>query len=132
MQLSINGKTLTVAIADTDALRTQGLSDTDHVIADGMLFVFPTDVIPAFWMKDMRYAIDIVWIGSTGGVVDMSPNIYPYTYPHTFEPAQPVRYVLELAAGKSAELGITRASNIGGFGKKDRLHFLRLCEPIKK
>ena len=86
--------------ADTDALRTKGLSGTQYLAnGEGMLFVYDEPTVPRFWMKDMNYAIDIIWISSDKRVVGIEQNISPETFPATFSPSTPVQYVLEVPAG---------------------------------
>lgn len=98
--ISIEGKPLRVAVADTDALRAQGLSGSSPLAEDeGMLFIFAEDGTYSFWMKDMRYAIDILWIDAEGTVVHIEKNVAPETYPASFTSHSPARYVLEVRAG---------------------------------
>jgi uncharacterized membrane protein (UPF0127 family) len=107
----IYNKTLTsgslaipVSIADTEASREQGLSGTPDLPAhDGKLFVFPTSGNQGFWMKDMNYSLDFVWIGSDMKIVGITPNVAADTYPKIFYSPQPVQYVLEVNAGFSAQ-----------------------------
>ncbi|KKR22682.1 MAG: hypothetical protein UU40_C0006G0030 [Candidatus Uhrbacteria bacterium GW2011_GWD2_41_121] len=63
-QISINNQTLEVYIANTELDRMQGLSDVvfEEFDADGMLFEFEDQAERYFWMKDMMFALDIVWI----------------------------------------------------------------------
>ncbi len=91
--------TLRVEVADTPTAREQGLSN--HVplgSGEGMLFVFDTDDRWGIWMKDMRFAIDILWLDAEGKVVWLESNVAPETYPTVFYPDTPARYVLELPA----------------------------------
>jgi uncharacterized membrane protein (UPF0127 family) len=98
--VEIAGQTIHVSIADTAPLREKGLGDRDHLNPDeGMLFVFQTDDRYAFWMKDMRFSIDIVWLTASGTIIYVADNVAPETYPHAFLPDEPARYVLELPAG---------------------------------
>lgn len=98
--ITIEGKSLRVAVADTDVLRAQGLSGSSPLVeGEGMLFVFTEDGIYSFWMKDMRYAIDILWLDAEGSVVHIEKNIAPETYPAIFTSHSPARYVLEVRAG---------------------------------
>jgi uncharacterized membrane protein (UPF0127 family) len=97
-QITIHNTTFTVAIADTDVLRTQGLSDTQTVPHDGMLFVFEKPGPYGFWMKDMQYPIDIIWIDSSKRVIGVVENLLPTTYPATVTPPFPAQYVLETKA----------------------------------
>lgn len=98
--ITLDGTPLRVAVADTDALRAQGLSGTAPFEEDeGMLFVFDDDGIYSFWMKDMNYAIDILWLDAAGKVVHIERNLSPDSYPMSFTPHSPARYVLEVRAG---------------------------------
>lgn len=94
------GETLYVDIADTEALRERGLGGREMLASDeGMLFIFEQDGPHAFWMKGMRVSIDIVWISSSGIVVDIRESVAPESYPTVFVPRQPARYVVELPEG---------------------------------
>lgn len=89
-----------VILADTPAKRTRGLSGTDGLAeGEGMLFIFPEDGLYGFWMKDMRFAIDIIWLDSAWEVVDVAESVSPDSYPASFSPSKPARYVLEVPAG---------------------------------
>src|SRR3989344_1111426 len=98
--IQLKGETIRVSVADTPSQREQGLSGRAGLAEDeGMLFVFPKDGNYAFWMKDMRFSIDILWISANGSVVYMAQNLSPDTYPENFNPKTLTRYVLELPAG---------------------------------
>lgn len=89
-----------VEVADTPAERTQGLSGRDPLPENtGLLFIFEENGYPAIWMKDMLFAIDIIWIDEDGVIVSIAPGVTPETYPQTFKPARASRYVLEMKAG---------------------------------
>lgn len=99
-KVELRGEFVKIAIADTESLRAQGLSGISKLGPDeGMLFIFPRDGKYAFWMKDMRFSIDILWLSSEGVVVDMVERVSPSTYPDSFIPETPARYVLELPEG---------------------------------
>jgi uncharacterized membrane protein (UPF0127 family) len=94
-------------IADTDASRRQGLSDKPSLPEDaGMLFVFDVPGQYGFWMKDMTFPLDMVWIGADKTVVSVSKDLSPDTYPEVFNPPVPISYVLEINAGSADRLGI--------------------------
>jgi uncharacterized membrane protein (UPF0127 family) len=96
----IGGEKIAVALAITDAQRQQGLSGTQSLKeGEGMLFVFSDDGPHHFWMKDMNYSIDIIWIDSDGRIVHIEPSLSPDTYPTSYGPDTPSRYVLEVNAG---------------------------------
>ncbi len=96
----LGGEALLLEIADTGVLRMQGLSGHPPLAQnEGMLFVFPADDKHSFWMKDMLFSIDILWLDSEYRIVDVKENATPESYPKSFTPSVPVRYVLELPAG---------------------------------
>ena len=66
-----------------------------------MLFVYDEPDIPSFWMKDMKFSIDIIWIDENNKVVGIEKNINPETYPQTFAPSRQILNVLEVNAGWS-------------------------------
>ncbi len=104
-RIEIDGTSLNVKIADTQAERTQGLSGLDSLPQDeGMLFVFSSPSQYRFWMKDMKFSIDMIFIRQ-GKVVDILSNI-PQPLPGQtdqelpiYEPVVPVDSVLEVNAG---------------------------------
>ncbi|MCC7469972.1 MAG: DUF192 domain-containing protein [Bacteroidetes bacterium] len=97
-------------ISDTSAKRGLGLSFRKSLKNnEGMYFVFDKPQVYAFWMKDMNFSIDIIWINEDNKIVDITKDLSPETYPNAFSPVSPARYVLEVPAGFSDENGI----NIG-------------------
>ncbi|KKT14715.1 MAG: hypothetical protein UW76_C0003G0016 [Parcubacteria group bacterium GW2011_GWF2_44_8b] len=98
--IKINETSIEVEVVDTPETRTMGLSNRKTLPEGmGMLFVFDNPVQDGFWMKDMRFAIDIVWIDEKFRVVDIEKEVTPETFPQIFYPNQSVKYVLELPAG---------------------------------
>ena len=105
--ISIAQTSVRVAVADTPTLRSSGLSGYRGLAGDeGMLFIFEEDGMHSFWMKDMRFPIDILWISSDGRVVFIEKEVSPETFPKSFTPATPARYVLEVEAGFVEKHGI--------------------------
>jgi uncharacterized membrane protein (UPF0127 family) len=93
-------------VAKTEAAQEKGLSGRACIGEDqSMLFVFDKPDYYRFWMKDMKFPIDIVWIDSHKEVIGADRDISPSTYPSDFAPLQPAQYVLELKAGKAQALG---------------------------
>jgi uncharacterized membrane protein (UPF0127 family) len=85
-----------VEIVESDEERAQGLSNREKLEdSEGMLFVFPESGYHPFWMKDMLFPIDIIWIDENLEVIAIDKNIRPNTYPQTFRPPRPAKYVLE-------------------------------------
>jgi uncharacterized membrane protein (UPF0127 family) len=105
--VTIDGQTIYVDLAETDAQQELGLGNRSSLGAhQGMLFTFPNDAQHEFWMKDMSFSIDMVWFSADGTVIYIQPNVAPSTYPDAFGPDQVSRYVLELPANFAAEYGI--------------------------
>lgn len=85
--------------------RKKGLSDRDSLPIDqGMLFVFDSSANHTFWMKDMKFAIDIIWIDEDKKIVHIAENISPEPDKQDAELTRyssptPSKFVLELNAG---------------------------------
>lgn len=91
-----------VEIRDTPEERTMGLSGRESLEeGTGMLFIFETPGNYGFWMKDMKFPIDIIWIDDTQRVIGVEKNAAPESYPKIFYPPREVKYVLEVPAGFS-------------------------------
>jgi uncharacterized membrane protein (UPF0127 family) len=98
--LEINGKKFALEISDTETKRDHGLSDRATLAPDtGMLFIFDAAGEPSFWMKDMHFPIDMIFLDSQYRVVTSFVNVRPETYPAVFKPTSPAQYVLEFNAG---------------------------------
>jgi uncharacterized membrane protein (UPF0127 family) len=95
-------------IAQSDQDKEQGLAGRSCIGANqGMLFVFKEPGKYDFWMKDMKFPIDIIWLNENKQVVKVAPNVSPATYPKTFSSDIPSMYVLELHADTAQQLNIT-------------------------
>lgn len=94
-------------LADTDSSRQHGLSDRMSLPSDyGMLFIFPNPSKPSFWMKDMHFPLDIVWIDEQKKVAGITKDLSPETFPNVFLPPRPIKYVLELNSGQAEKFGL--------------------------
>ena len=119
--VTVGDASFTVELAATPEERFQGLSGRPNLAAGtGMLFVFEQEGSRSFWMKDMRFPLDMVWIDAQCLVVDITRNAPPpepgqaLSDLPTFGPSAPVVYVLEINAGES-EPGI-RPGSRAAFG----------------
>lgn len=100
--LVVGGIRIPITIANTDAEKQLGLSGTASLpINQGKLFVFNSPSKPGFWMKDMNYGLDLIWLDENLRIVDITKDIYPESYPKVFYPKENVLYVLEVNAGFS-------------------------------
>lgn len=104
--------TLVIDYAVTPEEQKRGLSGRPSLPEGrGLLFVFERPA-PPFWMPDMNFAIDIVWIGEDKRIVDITENATPESYPTTFAPKFPATYVLEIAAGEARNLGFATGTQL--------------------
>lgn len=111
--LHLDGDVVRATVADTQTLRERGLSGRAGLAYDeGMLFVFNADGMYSFWMKDMLFPIDILWLSSAGRVVHIVQSISPDTFPQAFTSDTPARYVLELPAGYVARHGVRTGDSV--------------------
>ncbi|MBP7804931.1 MAG: DUF192 domain-containing protein [Candidatus Pacebacteria bacterium] len=69
---------------------------------EGMLFVFDEPGRTPFWMKDMNYSIDIIWIDENKKVIDITRDLSPSSFPNVYPPKEPALYALEVPAGFAA------------------------------
>jgi uncharacterized membrane protein (UPF0127 family) len=98
---------LTAEVVDTDGSRELGLSGrTGLGKKEGMLFIFDKPGRYGFWMKDMLFSIDMVWINENGLVVHVEKNVKPESYPKAFINTLDATYVLEIASGNADTYGI--------------------------
>lgn len=98
--VSLAGTDVKVEVANTIKSRTQGLSRRESLpTGEGMLFVFDRPAKYHFWMKDMNFPIDIIWISEDFKVTHVKENATPESYPESFGPYIDSRYVLEVNVG---------------------------------
>lgn len=96
----INGHVLELEVARTREEHARGLSDRESLAENaGMLFVFEQPEVHGFWMKDMNFPLDLLWIDENGKLVAISENVVPETYPEIFRPPSSIVYVLEVTGG---------------------------------
>jgi hypothetical protein len=106
--ITVVGTELKVAIAQTPDEVAQGLSDRKKFSDDqGMLFLFDNSEIRTFWMKDMLFDIDMIFINDNK-IVDIAINMpqpKPFDWPATYISKKPADIVLEVNAGLSSRNG---------------------------
>ena len=96
----------TVEIADPEAQRERGLMFRTSLAADaGMLFDYHKEQQAAFWMQNTLIPLDMIFISADGIVKTIHVNARPMDT--TSIPSEvPVRFVLEIAGGRSQEIGL--------------------------
>lgn len=91
--------------ADSLSQQQLGLGGKDSMPADhGMIFLYQNQARRCFWMKDMRFALDVIWLDSSKRIVHIERNLKPQTYPKKY--CHHAQYVTELNAGQATRLKI--------------------------
>lgn len=104
-RLILGEHVIPLIISDTKEARDRGLSGLKSLDSTkGMLFVFDKPDFYSFWMKDMNFPIDIVWMDHEFTILEIQKNISPNTYPKVFRSPQKALYVLEVNAGFADKL----------------------------
>lgn len=99
-----------VEVADTDSARARGLMFRESLAADrGMLFIHDREERLAYWMKNTRIPLDILYFDSHRRLVSQQRDVPPCPdgdWCPAYPSAGPALYVLELNAGQAAEMGL--------------------------
>lgn len=113
---TVNGKvivqeeTFNVQIVDKPADLQKGLSGRGSMPANqGMLFLFPNKGDYPFWMKDMEFPLDIIYISDNKVVTiyeEVPSPLYPNENLTVYRSKVPANKVLELNAGSVKKFNI--------------------------
>ncbi len=106
--VKIGDSSIKAEVAKTESEREKGLSGREKLEkGSGMLFVIDSGKsTPTFWMKDMKFAIDIIWIKS-GKIIQIDRSVEaptlgtPNDKLKLYSPKSAVDYVLEVSSGFS-------------------------------
>ncbi|MDP2156519.1 MAG: DUF192 domain-containing protein [Nitrospirota bacterium] len=102
------GETFLVeVIKDVQGMR-KGLSDRKGMHEDhGMLFVLNASQENAFWMKDMRFPLDIIFIGGNMQIIEILEDLQPCKQCPVYFPKGQPAFALEINAGLSRKYGLS-------------------------
>ncbi|MBF0570503.1 MAG: DUF192 domain-containing protein [Candidatus Omnitrophica bacterium] len=104
-QVCHRGNCVTVEVVSKREDMERGLMYRSHLEQNrGMLFVFTADDKHLFWMKNMHFNLDILWIGVDGRIIFIGQNIPACSSDPCpiYAPDQKSRFVLELNSGYTA------------------------------
>ena len=114
--VELNGKRFNIEIADDDAERARGLMFRDAMDAEhGMLFIHEVQAPQAYWMKNTRIPLDILYFDDAHKLVSMQRDVPPCSLGDQCPPypsAAPARYVLEINAGQAAKLELETGAEL--------------------
>lgn len=98
----IAGQDVKVELAHSETERERGLSGRQTLSGnEGMLFVFDQPGKYSFWMKDMNFPIDIIWMDEDLKIVYIKKDAKPELYPEQYQSDDNAKYVLEVVSGFS-------------------------------
>ena len=113
--ISVKNTTIIADLALTPDQQTRGLSGREPLGQNqGMLFVFKTPGNYGFWMKEMKFPLDIFWIDANHSAVYIKENLPPCPSIEncpTYFPDVDAPYVLEMVAGFAQRHGITNGTH---------------------
>jgi len=102
LKISFDGVYVDAEIADSVLERSKGLMFRDDTLGEkeGMFFVFEKEGYHKFWMKNMNFSIDIIWIDENMSVVHIEQNVSPCNDGDCplYTSSKPAKYVLEVKA----------------------------------
>ena len=102
----------TVEVARTRDEQAQGLMFRESLAPDrGMLFPYSPPEVAGFWMKNTLIPLDMIFVREDGSIAMIADNTIPGSL-ESVSAGEPVAAVLEIAGGRSAELGITDADTV--------------------
>jgi uncharacterized protein len=117
--VKIASTTFDAYVSDNEKLRENGLSGFASLEDNQtMLFIFPNSDSYGFWMKDMLFSIDILWLDEDYKVISFEEDVSPQTFPKAFFPKSPAKYVLEFKAGILAKINIKEGDMVLVHGGK--------------
>lgn len=111
----IKDHTFSLLVAKTEKEKEIGLSGKKSLAKDsGMIFPYETKTTPTFWMRNMEFPIDIVFIRD-GKIVTLYKDVKPATSNQNlqlYQPTQPIDNVIEINAGLSDQYGIKEGDTV--------------------
>src|SRR5688572_7679274 len=114
--VELGGQRYRVEIADDDAERARGLMFRDELAAGtGMIFLHDREEPQAYWMKNTKIPLDILYFNSARKLVAQQRDVPPCTAGDGCPPYPsnaPARYVLELNAGEAAKLKLQNGAEL--------------------
>ena len=106
-----------IEIAETEYETQTGLMYRPSMEANqGMFFIFPNVSVRSFYMKNTEFPLDIIYIGENQKIVSFQKNAQPYNE-NSLPSGAPVKYVLEINAGLSDNMGLQVGDSIS-FNRK--------------
>ncbi len=114
--VEVGGARYAVEIADDDEERARGLMFREQMAQGaGMLFIHESEVPQAYWMKNTKIPLDILYFNDARKLVSQQRDVPPCSLGDGCPPypsAAPARFVLELNAGEAARLNLSDGAEL--------------------
>jgi uncharacterized membrane protein (UPF0127 family) len=114
--VELGGQRYQVEIADDDDERARGLMFRDELAAGtGMIFLHDREEPQAYWMKNTKIPLDILYFDKARKLVAQQRDVPPCSAGDACPPYPshaPARYVLELNAGEAAKLKLQNGAEL--------------------
>lgn len=114
--VELAGQRYAIEVADDDTERARGLMYRDTMPAgSGMLFIHEAEEPQAYWMKNTKIPLDILYFDDGRKLVSQQRDIPPCSLGDncpSYPSNAPARYVLELNAGEAARLKLQDGAEI--------------------
>ena len=109
---SIGSIQIDIEVADNDYERQTGLMYRNSMEEkQGMLFIMDQERQQAFYMKNTRFPLDIIYVGSDQKVVSIQKNAQPLNT-SSLPSGAPAKYVLELNGGLTDKWNIKPGDSV--------------------
>lgn len=115
---TINNHRFNLFIAKTNKEKEVGLSEKNSIDNDqGMIFVFDKPDFYSFWMRNMKFSIDIIFVNKNR-IVTISPDANPSTDPSKtenltiYKPEDPADTIIEIKGGLSSSYGFKKGQEV--------------------
>jgi uncharacterized membrane protein (UPF0127 family) len=114
--VEVGGQRYKVEIADDEAERERGLMFRDELATGtGMIFIHDREEPQAYWMKNTKIPLDILYFDNARKLVAQQRDVPPCSAGNACPPypsIAPARYVLELNAGEAAKLKLEKGAEL--------------------
>lgn len=105
-----------LVVASSPEKRQKGLSGRESIPAEGMLFVYPEERVRTFWMKEMSFPLDMLFVSADGVIktihqADPEPGV-PVNQLTRYSSKVPVKFVIEVKKGFTSSEGIQKGDRV--------------------
>jgi len=110
--IQIGSKNYEIYITESRENQTTGLAAFEEIKENqGMIFEFPEEDYHAFWMKNMKFDIDMIFLDQNNQVIQIFENVQKSSYKsdtdfQTYMPKLKSKFVIEIKSGETKKNGL--------------------------